>query len=254
MATCTTNTSGECTTGVTLIAGGSYCWKEVASPPGLADGATGCFVATEAQAAEPITVTDAGIFVALQAKKVDATAPTTAIGGATFDLYRVGGAGPTSVAPAGAPTEPGDTWVAQAITGPDGLATFPLQLPGFSYCTVEQAAPPGYTLDAMPECTDILEGSAVVPPPITTITTADKESTVNLSVHKYNAASPSIGIPGAIYDLYVQGDGPPEPDHPPALLAKRQFLSQETPGGLREPHGDRWRPPIHPCRPGIRGA
>jgi hypothetical protein len=74
---------------------------------------------------------------------------------------------------------------------------------------VEQTPPPGYVDNASPQCSGLLTGTTAVPPPPTTITTADKEATVGLSVHKYNAADPNIGIPGAVYDVYVQGTGPP---------------------------------------------
>lgn len=227
VTSCTTGTAGTCTTPAVLVAGQPYCWQEAAPPPGLAGGASGCFTATDAQGAQPITVTDAGLFVAVRAEKVDATHPSTTVPGATFDLYRVGGpAGPTP--PPGAVSLPGDVWLARATSGPSGYATFPLQLPGYAYCTLEVQAPPGYVADRAPQCTAPLAGTATVPAPATTVVTADPEATVGLSVHKYNAAAPSTGIPGAVYDLYVEGVGPPTgpPSTPPA--------------GAASVPGDRW--------------
>ncbi len=81
---------------------------------------------------KPITVSDAGLFVPISAEKVDAANPSVTLPGAVLDLYRVDkGAGPTPpVAPAGAPVETGQTWMAQATTGADGIASFGLEYPG----------------------------------------------------------------------------------------------------------------------------
>lgn len=248
VATCTTDSTGQCTTGTTLVSGGSYCWEETSAPPGLAAGASGCFTATNAQADEPITVVDPGMFVPIRAKKVDATDPSVLLAGATFDLFRVDGptpgpapsqptqpvlmmadAGtPGAQAPGTAPSEPGQTLVAQATTGQSGYATFPLQMPGYAYCTLEISAPADYLPDTTEQCTGVLQGTTAQPPPVTTITTPDKEAMVRVSAHKFNAAVPDLGIPGAVYSLYVEGQGPPSgpPSSPP-------------PGTTPEP-GDVW--------------
>lgn len=214
IATCTTDGSGRCTTAPALVSGRPYCWSEVTAPRGLAAGATGCFTASNAQASQPVTVVDPGTFVAVTAEKVDAGSPSTPVGGATFDLYRVDGAGggsgtPSPVPPPDARSESGQVWVARATSGPDGVATFPLQLPGYAYCTIEHTAPPDYVADPAEQCTGVLAGTTSVPPPATTITTADREATVTVSAHKFNAASPGTGIPGAVYDLYAVGKGAP---------------------------------------------
>ena len=92
VASCTTNNAGTCTTGTTLESGTQYCALEVVAPAGLASGATQCFSATNAQASTPITMSDAGLFVAVSAKKVDVVRPSLGLGGAVLDLYRSDGA------------------------------------------------------------------------------------------------------------------------------------------------------------------
>jgi len=220
VTSCTTDANGACTTPAGLDAGSPYCWTESAAPAGLASGATGCFTADNAQSAQPITVDDAGMFVAVSAKKVDAADPAVTLAGAVFDLYRKdGGTGPgiVPVPPATAAAEPGQTWMARATGGPDGLASFPLQFPGYAYCVVEESAPANYSIDPTPQCTGVLTGSVVVPAPVTILTFDDTRQTVTLQAHKFNAAAPGTAIPGATYDLYVEGTGTPagRPAPPP---------------------------------------
>lgn len=230
VATCTTDAGGNCTTATALVSGQPYCWQEVAAPPGLQAGVTGCFTATNSQGAQPITVTDVGQFVAIAVKKVDAASPTTVLSGAVFNLYRVDdGSGPNApTPPAGTPTEAGQTWVAVATTGTNGIATFPLQLPGYAYCAVEAQAPPNYVLDTTAHCTGVLQGTAATPAPVTTLTVTDVEAQVTITAHKFNSTVPDTGIPGAVYDLYVEGQGPPS--GPPS----------SAPSGVAVEQGDTW--------------
>lgn len=211
VASCTTDAGGACTTEASLIAGSTYCWLEVAAPPGLEGGASGCFSADDAQAAQPITVTDPGLFVPLQARKVDAAAPSVTLSGALLYLYRVDhGQGPPAPAPPpGAPTEAGQTWVASATTGASGTADFGLQFPGFAYCVLEISAPAHYLPDPEEVCSPVVSGSADEAPAPVVVTVPDAERTVSLEAHKFNSATPDTGIPGAVYDLYVEGVAPP---------------------------------------------
>jgi hypothetical protein len=223
VATCTTGTAGTCTTAPTLISGRTYCWKEISAPPGLEAGASGCFTAANSQGSEPITVVDPGIEVGIAVKKVDAKNPAAVLAGAVFDLYRVDGdSGPnTPVPPEGAAHEVGQTWVARSTTGSDGIATFPLQFPGFSYCAVEEQAPANYVLDSAERCTGVLPGTPKVPAPVITLTATDTEALVTVSAYKFNSSTPDTGIPGAVYDLYVKGPVPPSgpPSTAPANAA-----------------------------------
>ena len=119
ITTCTTDAAGACTTSAVLDGGSTYCWVEVTAPSGLEAGASGCFTASEAQAAVPIVVSDPGLFVAITAKKVDAADPTLGLPGAVFDLYRMdAGTGPSRpTPPAGAGSVTGGTWVARSTSG-----------------------------------------------------------------------------------------------------------------------------------------
>jgi len=226
VATCTTDLAGACTTDATLISGDPYCWTEVSAPPGLEAGASGCFTATNSQESQPITLSDPGLFVGITVKKVDAQNPTAVLAGAVFDLYRVDvGKGPDSpTPPTTAPMEAGQTWVARATTGSDGLASFPLQFPGYAYCAVETQAPANYVPDTSEHCTGVLQGEGTGPTPVTTLTVTDHEATVTLDAYKFDSATPDTGIPGAVYDLYVEGEGPPSrpPTSPPSGVAAEQ--------------------------------
>jgi len=206
VAQCATDGSGTCVTSPTLVSGIHYCWVELAAPRGLANGANGCFTAVNELADQPITVNDAGEFVAIDVKKVDAANTSVGLAGSTFDLYRIGGVSPASAI--AVPGGPG-LLVATTTTGADGIGTFPLQQPGYAYCAVEVQAPANYVADSTQQCTDVLSGTTTVPAPITTLTFADSEATIDLSVFKYNSLVPGSGIPGAVYDVYVQGNPPP---------------------------------------------
>jgi hypothetical protein len=208
-AQCTTDASGTCVTPPDLLSGSRYCWAEVVAPPGLAGGANGCFSADNDQADQPITVNDAGEFVDIDVLKVDAANTSVGLPGATFDLYRLSGASLSSAAPLPRGSVGSDELlVATTTTGANGVGTFPLQLPGYAYCALEVQAPANYVADTTQQCTDVLAGTTTVPGPLT-LTFDDTEQTVNLSVFKYNSLAPSTGIPGAVYDLYVQGAPPP---------------------------------------------
>jgi hypothetical protein len=231
VASCTTSASGACTTAATLLSGATYCWTEVAAPLGLSGGAGGCFEAQNGQAAHPIVVDDAGLFVNLGVKKVDAADPSVGLAGAVFDLYRQdGGHGPGTVPtpPVGATTVPGATFMARVTTGVSGTATFPLQYPGYAYCMVEEQAPANFEADGAPQCTAVLSGSTTVPAVATILTFSDSPQMVTLQAHKFNAAAPDTSIPGATYDLYVEGSDPPSLTPPVA------------PSGAASVPGDTW--------------
>lgn len=217
VTSCTTDAAGACTTASSLIGGQTYCWVETSAPVGLAAGANGCFTATESRQAAPIVVTDPGEFVAVAARKVVTGAPSVTLPGAVFDLFRSdGGHGPDRPTPPPGVTEPpGQTWVARATSGPDGLARFPLQFPGFAYCVAEVTPPSDYLPAPGQACTPVLTGSVAVPPPLEVVTVADAHATVTLTAHKYNALQPDTGVPGATYDLYVEGPLPPGLAVPP---------------------------------------
>jgi uncharacterized surface anchored protein len=229
VASCTTNPAGTCVMPAALTSGTAYCWVEVLAPPGLVGGANGCFTANNEQDDEPINVSDAGQFVAIQVKKVDAANTSVGLSGASFDLYRVNSVSFSSSMPF--PTTPStnnEVLVATTTTEDGGIGSFPLQLPGYAYCAVETQAPPNYVADTNQQCTGVLAGTTTVPDPITTLTFDDTEQTLTLSVFKYNSMTPGTGIPGAVYDLYVQGEPPPSGATAPA------------PSGATDETGDTW--------------
>jgi hypothetical protein len=209
VASCTTDSSGVCTTPATLVSGNEYCWQEVKAPPGLASGANGCFRAASTQSDAPIAISDPGEFVAVDVRKVDAADPAIGLPGATFNLFRI--VPPLSIpegsSSAGSTTN--EIWVGQATTDESGIASFPLQLPGYAYCALESQAPPDYAPDTTMHCTGVLDGSTAIPAPVTTITVADSELTVGLTLVKFDDLQPTNRLSGAVYDLYVQGKLPP---------------------------------------------
>jgi hypothetical protein len=219
VTSCVTSASGKCATAANLVSGSPYCWREVTAPPGLEAGASGCFVATNGQGAEPIMVTDPGMFVPVALRKVDAGTAHLRIAGATYDLYRVdtkvtvpAPPPPNDPAPG---TEPGQIWVGRATTNVTGVATFGLQYPGYRYCVLEVTPPDNYAATDDEHCTPTpVLGSTASPPPVTTITVADVRSLVTLHARKFAAASPTTVIPNATYDLYVVGGLPPGTDFP----------------------------------------
>src|SRR6202042_2521102 len=101
-------------------------------------------------------------------------------------------------------------------TGDNGVATFPLQFPGFAYCVVEEVAPANFEGDGVPQCTNVLNGSTTMPAIVTFLTFSDSAQMLTLEAHKFNAAVPDTSIPGSTYDLYVEGTGPPSTTPPVA--------------------------------------
>ncbi len=174
LASCTTDGSGECTTGAVLLPGTRYCWTEVVAPAGFEAGETGCVVATATTPETPVLVDEPGDDVEVRAVKVASGNPADLLAGALLDLYRMGAgpAGPT--APAGTPTLAGGTWVASATSTASGPAAFPLQLPGYAYCVLEATPPAGYLPAPSATCTPVLVGSPVVPAAGATVTIADQ--------------------------------------------------------------------------------
>lgn len=95
--------------------------------------------------------------------------------------------------------------VGTCTTAADGSCTIAGQtslLPG-TYLVTEESPPPGYLL-ATPdrEVVDLAAGET------RDVVMRDPKAVATVSVHKYNADSPGIGIPGAVYDLYAVDPGP----------------------------------------------
>ena len=76
-------------------------------------------------------------------------------------------------------------------------------------------------------------GTTDTPPPVTVVTVGDSWATVVLQAHKYNARQPETGVPGATYDLYLEGAPPPDittPTAPPgaAILDGDTWFARGT--------------------------
>ena len=226
VTSCLTGADGTCITAALLVADSPYCWAETTAPIGLEGGASGCFTAASAAPPIPITVDDPGRWVAVRARKVDATSPGVGVPGAVFDLYRMdGGSGPNHpVPPPSAASLAGGTWVDRATGAVGGLAAFSLQLPDFAYCVIEHRAPANYQRDPTPHCTPILSGTTASPPTTITVRVADVPQPISLFVAKTNASAPDVGVPGATYDLYAKAPFPPASPTPDPAAAVRPGL------------------------------
>ena len=239
----------------TLISGQPYCWSEVTAPPGLPAGATGCFVADNAQGAQPITVTDAGEFVAIAVKKVDAADPTTVAprrGLRPLPQGRRHRARTRRPHRPARPPRPGQTWVAQATTGTTGVATFPLQLPGYAYCAVETQAPANYVLDSTEHCTTVLRARRRRPAPVTTLTVGRRRSAGR-------RRRPQVQLGHADNRHPRRGLRPLRRRGRPAVGAAVGRPDRAWPQSPVTPGGPGGRPPTpaisrSPCRPATRGA
>ncbi len=208
LASCTTDGSGECTTGAVLLPGTRYCWTEVVAPAGFEAGETGCVVASATTPETPVLVDEPGDDVEVRAVKVAAGNPADLLAGALLDLYRMGAgpAGPT--VPSGTPTLARGTWVASATSTASGPVAFPLQLPGYAYCVLEATPPAGYLPASSPTCTPVLVGSPVVPATGATVTIADQPVAPAVVVTPIPTGTPP--------PVVSSGPAPvPAPDAPP---------------------------------------
>lgn len=262
VASCTTDAGGSCTTASVLLPGTSYCWSETAAPPGFAAGESGCLDTGTAEPATPVVVDEPGEFVAIRALKVEAGDPSHLLAGALFDLYRMDGGAPGPAAPPGTPALAGGTWVASATSSASGPVAFPLQLPGFAYCVVEVAPPPGYELSQAPSCSAVLEGSTATPPAGATVTIADHPVAAPVPVAP-SPASPAPEAPvaasrpePAVSPPAPGPDAParPAPSPPSPPRASSPAPGAYTPAPAIEPPALSTRPatPVRPAPGSLR--
>lgn len=136
---CTTGSDGRCTLpDRSLLTGSRYCWTEPTPPPGFAPADGDCFTATHPSEITVIGVAEQGTYATVAVTKHPAGDRLATLAGATYELRRQGVDKPLHT----------------ATTGDDGTLRFPPVLPGYAYCVVEVAAPPGYQIDETPHCTD----------------------------------------------------------------------------------------------------
>lgn len=174
--------------------------------------------------------------VTLTAHKYDATDPSLAIAGASYDLYVVGSL-PSSASRV-APDDPapadvaGDAWVARGTTDASGDMSFTLPS-GYAWCLVEVVAPPNFVFDPAHRCTSVLtpESDARA----ARVELPEQPVMIDLQAHKFNSFQPDTGIPGASYDVYAIGsrapgakDSPGEPA--PSAVPGDTFYSRAVTG------------------------
>lgn len=159
---CTTTqvgTEGRCGLPPNILkAGVTYCWEETVTPPGWGPPTTSavarCFEAGGGTTVKRIDVAEVSRYVQILGRKFS-TADNRLLADAVHDLYRkddpnVAGNSLKPAAPADAPVIAGYTWVGRARSDANGQTTWPVQLPGFTYCAKELSAPAGFQLDNAP--------------------------------------------------------------------------------------------------------
>jgi hypothetical protein len=224
------------------LPGYAYCVVEHTAPADYvaATGTTCTPVLTGSVSPTPpvvtlITVADPFATVVLPAHKFNSEAPGTSIPGAVYDLYVHGSGppGPAPAAPPSAPVEPGDEWWAQGTTDASGNVSFTIPA-GYSWCLAENptGVPLDYQLDTALHCTAFLDAATADPP--ATVALPEVLASVMLTAHKYNSLVAGTSIPGAVYDLYVEGPPPPgydptaEPSPTPTVEPGDEWWARET--------------------------
>ena len=198
--TCTTDAQGKCLWSDLLP--GYYYLAEVSPPANFLATFTGEWVWVGPGDAAGLDVNDDPAMVTLRAEKYNSAQTGTAIPGAVYDLYVRGApAWATASAPEGSETFPDLTFVERGTTSATGQMTFSVRA-GYEWCLREVSVPSEYIVDPDLHCT-----SAAV-----TQSTSEADATVALPevasslvirLHKFNAASRSVGVPGAYYALFV---------------------------------------------------
>ncbi len=204
IGTCTTVLDGTCPlSGATSLLAGDYRLTETAAPPGyhLPEDPI-VYVTLIPGEVRMVTFADDAILVALPIDKRNASQPGVGVPGAVYDLYAVDPGplgGPLESPPSDATSLAGATWYARATTAHDGTLVFLVPV-GVTWCVVEHSSPPGFLLDPAVRCTGGPLTKTSAP-----IVIDESEHLVTLSVEKYNSDSPGTGVPGAVYDLFVEG-------------------------------------------------
>lgn len=197
LGTCTTGADGSCrpsgNDGVNLLPG-RYRIEEISPPPGYAlDPSSVVILDLGPGQAGSVTFRDPPLvpqsFLKVATGNVD---PTRAIlSGATFVVST----------PAGAP-------VTSCVTGTDGTCTTEsLLIADRPYCWAETIAPVGLDTGGS-GCFTAASSATPIP-----ITVEDPGRWVEIRARKVDAAAPTIGVPGAVFDLYRMDHGT-GPDHP----------------------------------------
>lgn len=188
----------------------SYCIRELLAPSGylrsdgivcsgLIEGTTDTPPTTEI-----LTLADREQTTELYVQKDNVAQPGQGVPGATYDLY-VKDPIPISTppdAPIDAVVEPGMSWYARGTTSQTGHLVFTIPT-GHSWCVRELHTPSDFILDPALHCTEELHRGQS--DPVHTVAVKEVPRDIVLSAYKFNASKPGIGVPNAVYALFVQG-------------------------------------------------
>jgi len=214
LGTCLTDDQGICVfpSSASLLPG-DYRLTETAAPPGYhlpADPVA--FITLIPGEVRTVTFADDAMLTSLPVDKRNASQPGLGVPGAVYDLFAVDPGplgGPLGPPPSDAKALAGATWYARGTTAHDGTLVFTVPV-GVTWCVVEHSTPPGFLLDPAVRCTSGPLTKAASP-----IVVDEQEHLVTFSVEKYNSATPGTGVPGATYDLFIEGAIPPGYAPPP---------------------------------------
>ena len=229
VAACTTPEDGTCDFSDLLP--GTYELTEVSPPVGFATAAGLPQSVTLAPGQTTTVVVADPPLVSVTVRKAAAGSPNSGAQGAIFDLYRMDhGSLPAPPAPSDSRALAGGTWIARGTTSVGGLLEFQALLPGWAYCAIEHTAPANFTVDPAPVCTTVLGGTTELL--AGEISVVDARERATLSVFKFNAAQPGVGIPGAVFDVYSKGAAAPgasaQPAGVPTFSGLSYFVSGTT--------------------------
>jgi hypothetical protein len=203
LGTCTTTAAGTCAPAGndgTALVPGDYSVTEVTAPPGYVFNPTPQEVGLAPGQAGVVTFNDFLLVAATFQKSAtgNVNPDVVSLAGAVLDIHQTTDSGPL---------------VTTCTTDATGACTTPdLLQSGLSYCWVEVTAPPGLS-NGTTGCFTANNGTASQP-----IAVADAGLFVAITANKVDAAHPSMGLPGAVIDLYRQdgGHGPGPTQSAPA--------------------------------------
>jgi hypothetical protein len=198
--TCTTDSHGQCRWSDLMP--GYYYLAEVSPPANFLSTFTGEWVWVGPGDAAGIDVKNDPVMVTLRATKYNSAQTGTAIPGAVYDLYVRGTPmWATATAPDGSESFADLTFVERGTTSSTGQMTFTVRA-GYEWCLREVSVPSEYIVDPDLHCTSspVTQSSSQAD---ATVALPEVASSLVIRLHKFNVASPSVGVPGAYYALFV---------------------------------------------------
>ena len=267
LGSCLTAANGSCVVASGELLPGRYEIRELAVPPGYALDPNHDRRQLMISPGEVHTVTfhDPPL-LALAVEKVASRDLAIQLAGASIDLYRMDhGSWPAPDAPSDASLLEGGSWIARIDSATSATVVTDL-LGGFAYCALEHRAPAGYALNPEPVCSHDLLAPADPTQPAASLVIDDDPLLTTVQAFKFNSLTPNTGIPGATYDLYVKGLGPPgtpsdTPSDAKGFAGHRWFargmtddqgdLRLEVPVGFTWCFHEQFAPPEYLLDPGL---